>query len=170
MEQVPVCHYCYNMFSWHANVQHVDLKVPLFGRGGISEDLKSITVRKPVYNKFCSSPLSIFKLSLQVPWINSNHLCSNAGLSYFKDPTACTTDELCECRPHGECYGTYFTFSPDFRLGRHDHDYFMTITITNIAELFITPTIKVRELHLRNSVVPSKHAVSGNIKHSRYFH
>ncbi len=41
---------CYNMFNRHANVQHIDLnflKVPLFGRGGISEDLKStlITVR-----------------------------------------------------------------------------------------------------------------------------
>ena len=35
------------MFNQHANVQHIDLKVPLFGRGGISEDLKpvSITVR-----------------------------------------------------------------------------------------------------------------------------
>ena len=30
------------MFNRHANVQHIDLKVPLFGRGSISEELKSI--------------------------------------------------------------------------------------------------------------------------------
>ncbi len=30
--------------NWHANVQSIDLKVPLFGRGGISKDLKSISI------------------------------------------------------------------------------------------------------------------------------
>ncbi len=32
-------------FKPSANVQHTDLKIPLFGRGGISEDLKSILIR-----------------------------------------------------------------------------------------------------------------------------
>ncbi len=32
------------MFNRHANVQPIDLKVPLFGRRGISEDLKSILI------------------------------------------------------------------------------------------------------------------------------
>ena len=56
------------MFNQHANVQHIDLKAPLFGRGGISEDLKSmlITIRCST-SQFCSSPLPIFILSLQVP-------------------------------------------------------------------------------------------------------
>ena len=40
-------------------------------RGEISKDLKSILLWDSV---FCSSPLPIFKLSLQVPWINSNNL------------------------------------------------------------------------------------------------
>ncbi len=32
------------MFIRHANVKNIDLKVPLFERGGISEDLKSILI------------------------------------------------------------------------------------------------------------------------------
>ncbi len=32
------------MFNRLANFQHMDLKVPLFRRGGISEDLKSILI------------------------------------------------------------------------------------------------------------------------------
>ncbi len=46
-----------------------DLKIPLFGRGGISEDLKSTIDHRLIQciRGFCSSPLSIFKLSLQVP-------------------------------------------------------------------------------------------------------
>ncbi len=31
-------------FKGSVNVQHTDLKIPLFGRGGISEDLKSILI------------------------------------------------------------------------------------------------------------------------------
>ena len=31
-------------FKGSANVQHTDYKIPLFGRGGISEDLKSILI------------------------------------------------------------------------------------------------------------------------------
>ena len=34
----------YYLFNQHANVQHIDLKVTLFGRDGISEDLKSILI------------------------------------------------------------------------------------------------------------------------------
>ncbi len=33
-----------NRFKGSANVQHIDLKIPLFRRGGISEDLKSILI------------------------------------------------------------------------------------------------------------------------------
>ncbi len=33
----------------HANVQHIDLKVPFIGRGVISEDLKSISVSQIQY-------------------------------------------------------------------------------------------------------------------------
>ena len=64
----------FNMFNRHANVQHIDLKVPLFGRGDISKDLKSIlvTIRYSTSPFFCSSPLPIFKHSLQVPWIKPN--------------------------------------------------------------------------------------------------
>ncbi len=36
--------HCYNMFNRDANIQHTNLKVPLFGRGGISEDLKLILI------------------------------------------------------------------------------------------------------------------------------
>ncbi len=32
------------MFIRHANIQHIDWNVPLFGRGAISEDLKSILI------------------------------------------------------------------------------------------------------------------------------
>ncbi len=62
------------MLSGHANAQHIDLKVPLLRRGNISEDLKSILITHQIQyiTVFCSSPPSIFKLSLQVPWIDSN--------------------------------------------------------------------------------------------------
>ncbi len=55
------------MFNRHANVQHIDVKVPLFGRGGISKDLKSvlITVRYTTTEYttvFCSSPMPILKI------------------------------------------------------------------------------------------------------------
>ncbi len=44
-------------------------------RGGISDDLKSIIDYRLIQciRGFCSSSLPIFKLSLQVPWIDSNH-------------------------------------------------------------------------------------------------
>ena len=35
-------HCIISMFNWHVNVQHIGLKVPLFGRGGIFKDLKPI--------------------------------------------------------------------------------------------------------------------------------
>ncbi len=34
----------YSRFKGSANAQLIDLKIPLFGRGGISEDLKSILI------------------------------------------------------------------------------------------------------------------------------
>ena len=34
----------YNMFDRHANVQHIDLKVPICGRGGVFEDFNSILI------------------------------------------------------------------------------------------------------------------------------
>ena len=37
----------YNLFNRHANVQHIDLKVPLFGRGGISEEVNEILITVP---------------------------------------------------------------------------------------------------------------------------
>ncbi len=48
----------YNMFNQHANVQHIDLKEPLFGRSSISEDLKSIliTVRYTISQFLFISP------------------------------------------------------------------------------------------------------------------
>ena len=64
-------------------------------------------------------------------------------------------EDDCECRPleNGlrECYNTYYEFNPtqtQFSMGNHDHDYFITLTITNIAEIFITPTLKVNTLTL----------------------
>ena len=62
-------------------------------------------------------------------------------------PADCTADDDCECRPIGECYDTYYEFNPtqtQFSMGNHDHDYFIALTITNIAELFITPIVKVK--------------------------
>ncbi len=57
----------YNLFNRCANVQHIDLMVPLFGRGGISEDLKSIliTVRSSTSQFLvclpCSSPNLVYR-------------------------------------------------------------------------------------------------------------
>ncbi len=34
----------YSMFNRHANVQHIDLTAPLFGKGEISKDLQSISI------------------------------------------------------------------------------------------------------------------------------
>ncbi len=53
----------YIMFNQHENVQHIHLKVPLFERGGISEDLKSIlnTVRYRTSQFFA-----------HLPWTSSN--------------------------------------------------------------------------------------------------
>ncbi len=47
----------YIMLNQHANVQNIDLKVQLFGRGSIPEDLKSVLITV-WYNAsgFCSSP------------------------------------------------------------------------------------------------------------------
>ncbi len=58
-----------------ANVQHTDLKTPWFGRGGISEDLKSIliTVWYSASEVFVHLPCPSSNC-LQVPWIDSNHL------------------------------------------------------------------------------------------------
>ncbi len=52
------------MCNRHANIQHIDLKVPLFGRGGISEDLKSIliTVRYSGYKETNGQKRDIFHL------------------------------------------------------------------------------------------------------------
>ena len=75
-------------------------------------------------------------------------------------PEDCTADVDCECRPleNGlrECYNTYYEFNPtqtQFSTGNHDHDYFITLTITNNAELFSTPTIKVKAFELLLDVI-----------------
>ncbi len=36
--------YSWSRFKGSANVQNIDLKIPLFGRGGFSEELKSILI------------------------------------------------------------------------------------------------------------------------------
>ena len=63
-------------FKGSANVQHIDLNIPLFGRGGISEiwnqywfSASEVFVHLPL--------LPIFKLCLQVPWNDSSLSCEN---------------------------------------------------------------------------------------------
>ncbi len=53
----------FHQFKGSANVQHIDLKIPLFERGGISKDLKSIMIT------VCSSASEVF---LHFPCPSSN--------------------------------------------------------------------------------------------------
>ncbi len=70
--------HCLTLTSWHLIViicltdmqtanKVIDLKVPLYGRGGISEDLKSIDYTYTVHHSF----LFISPAHLHVPWIDS---------------------------------------------------------------------------------------------------
>ncbi|CAH1794767.1 unnamed protein product [Owenia fusiformis] len=52
------------------------------------------------------------------------------------------------CVPAGQCYGSSYAFQPDykhFRLptGTHDHDYYMKLTVTNVALLVETHELKI---------------------------
>ncbi|XP_072034094.1 uncharacterized protein [Amphiura filiformis] len=57
------------------------------------------------------------------------------------DEDSCTDN--CVCIPKGNCYQTIFTIDFKFDLGHHDHDYFLTVTVKNNAELISTRTLKI---------------------------
>ncbi len=81
------------MLNRHANFQHIDLKVPLFARGGISEDLKSIVIipSDTVHHSFfaylpCPSSNLVYRSlesTLECPlhlWLPKRFLCLSCTL------------------------------------------------------------------------------------------
>ncbi|CAH1787741.1 unnamed protein product [Owenia fusiformis] len=60
----------------------------------------------------------------------------------------CNGDPDCYCTPAGTCYGIQYEVQPDFNdfpepIGTHDHDYYLRITVTNIAQLVQTFILKI---------------------------
>ncbi len=184
----------------HSNVQHIDLKVPLFGRGDISEDLKSIltTVR---YSTLQFASNLVYR-SLE----------STLGLFYFPQvwfvdlfifyKILMKTFQLTYLRFHHQLINL---IHPKLEIQLHhcqrrtNKAMVKNVEKSNIVKLFllciytyreqesghchsnkyiafqdyILFTIRWHMTHICNgsiSAVPCKNAVSANIKHSRYFH
>ena len=77
--------------------------------------------------------------------------------SYLQED--CEPDS-CFCVPNGDCYATDYAFNPTFHDGMHGLDYFITLTVTNNAQLVTTQTIKVSLLYANDD--------SYEIVHSQY--